>query len=376
MTTMARFLLVLLGVMGSALANDPKENRLLIATSGDGLAWTRQNQVFYDSADVPDAVFVPGSRVYLYFQNFQEPYANRIYVGFSSDGLTDWIFGPTVISGTEYWPGRPCDPDVIVRGDTFRLYFTGDPYGDMKPETYSAISFDGMNFFLEPGVRFEAPGFPVMDPSLLWAGDTLRYFAGGAPPGENFRAHSSDGMNFTQDPNFFMDSLLMANGLAVPGGYRFYGFKLPGGIESLFSSNGANWSLESGYRLELDTTAGLESGYVKDPAVVKTSSGYIMYYVTRIPPGNISEGQDKGFSFSVYPNPARDFIRINLSLPDDVQGFLRLYDAEGKMIRDIGQPQGVVPPNFTWAPDIPPGVYFLNLTAGERSAVRRIVVLR
>ena len=366
---MKRFIPVFLTLLGVIWA-DPRENRLLIATSPDGIAWTRQNQVFYDSADVPDAVVGPGGRVYLYFQNFRHPDENKIYVGFSGDGLSDWIFGPIVISGTEYWPGQPCDPDIVVRGDTMRLYFTGDPYGDMKPETYSAISFDGMNFFLEQGVRFQVDGAAVLDPSLLWTGDTCRYFAGGIP-GINYRAHSNDGINFLRDPDFSADGFMMANGIAVPGGYRFYSFREDQGIKSLFSTNGTDWSFDPGYRLQLDTTAGLEYGYVKDPAVVKTGSGYIMYYVTKIPPGNVSEGNGRGFSFSVYPNPAGDILLINISLPDDVPYSLRLYDSSGRLVRGALNPCNPLP-----ASDIPPGIYFLRLTAGSLSATRRITILR
>jgi len=357
-------------VLALLIRAQPSDNRLLIAVSGDGLSWTRLSQVLYDSADVPDAVVGPGGRVCLYFQNFRKPDANRIYVGFSSDGLTDWIFGPIVISGTEYWPGQPCDPDVLVRGDTVRLYFTGDPYGDAKPETYSAISFDGMNFFLEPGVRFQVEGAPVLDPSLLWTADTCRYFAGGIP-GTNYRAHSNDGINFLRDPDFNADGFMMANGIAVPGGYRFYAFRQDEGIKSLFSTNGTDWSFDPGYRLQLDTMTGLEYGYVKDPAVVRTSSGYIMYYVTRIPPGEVSEGCEEGFSFSAYPNPARDFIRINLKLPPGLSYSLRLYDSAGKAVQAELSPDAPVP-----ASDIPPGVYFLRLAAGSISATRRIIVLR
>jgi len=372
---MARCLFILLIALSSSVA-DPKENRLLIAISEDGLSWTRLNEAFYDSADVPDAVFVPGKRVYLYFQNFNQPDMNRIYVGVSSDGLTGWIFGSTVISGTEYWPGQPCDPDIIVRGDTFRLYFTGDPYGDGQPETYSATSFDGMNFFIDSGVRFQVPGSPVMDPSLLWTGSTCRYFAGGAPPGENFSAHSTNGIDFTQDPNFFMDSLMMANGLSVPGGYRFYGFKQQGGIKSIFSADGVNWSLDPGYRLVLDTTNGLESEFVKDPAVVRLSSGYIMYYVTKIPPSGVSEQEGKPFSLAVYPNPARDILRISLSLPGDEPCSLMLYDPTGKVVREIAA-RGEMTTGYSVAvSDVPSGVYFLRLAAGNISAVRRITILR
>ncbi|MGB9589821.1 MAG: T9SS type A sorting domain-containing protein [candidate division WOR-3 bacterium] len=371
---MKRFLSLFIAFAGF-LSADPKENRLLIATSPDGLVWTRQNQVFYDSADVPDAVVGPGGRVYLYFQNFHEPDMNKIYVGFSNDGLTGWIFGSIVISGTEYWPGTPCDPDIIIRGDTFRLYFTGDPYGDGNPETYSATSFDGMNFIIDSGVRFQISGAPVLDPSLLWTVDTCRYFAGGIP-GINYRAHSTDGINFIRDPDFHADSFMMANGIAVPGGYRFYCFKEDRGIKSLFSTNGVSWSFDAGYRLQLDTMTGLEHKFVKDPTVVKTGSGYIMYYVTKIPPSDIAESRSEDFSFNVCPNPTRNLIKLTVNLPEGVRYSLRLYDAGGSMVKDISQPRETTPTSFVWAPEVPPGVYFLRLTAGNVSVIRRITILR
>ncbi len=372
---MARYLFILLIAVASIMA-DPKENRLLIATSPDGLVWTRQNQVFYDSADVPDAAVGPGGRVYLYFQNFREPDMNRIYVGFSGDGLTGWIFGPTVISGTEYWPGQPCDPDIVIRGDTFRLYFTGDPYGDMNPETYSATSFDGVNFFMDSGIRFQIAGAPVLDPSLLWTLDTCRYFAGGIP-GINYRAHSADGMNFTRDPDFNADGFMMANGLAVPGGYRFYCFRQDQGIKSLFSVNGTDWSFDTGYRLVLDTMAGLESGYVKDPAVVRVGSSYIMYYVTRIPPSGVPEGEDKGFSFSVYPNPAREKTTLSYYLPEGCRVRIGLYSSDGNLVKNmLLREETPGAHGLEIRPDVPPGVYFLRLTAGEKTAIRRITIFR
>ncbi len=353
---------------------DPKENRLLIAVSTDGLTWNRVLAPFRDSADVPDAVLGPGGKIYLYFQNFRAPHMNRIYVGISNDGLTGWTFGPIVISGTEYWPGTPCDPDIIVSGDTFRLYFTGDPAGDMMPETYSATSLDGINFVIDSGIRFQVLDSAVLDPSLLWARDTLRYFAGGnTTPGKNYRAHSTDWFNFTRDPDFFMDTLMMANGLSVTGGYRFYGFK-QNGIKSMFSTDGVNWNLESSYRLQLDTTTGLESGFVKDPAVVRTGSGYIMYYVTKIPAGNVHEGKAEPLSLAVYPNPARDLVRIDINLPEDKPCSVRLYEPTGKLIREVTDPRTRSYPLSV--SDLLPGVYFVMLTDGRRYATRRITVIR
>ncbi|MEO0052252.1 MAG: hypothetical protein ABIK11_06945, partial [candidate division WOR-3 bacterium] len=221
---MLRFSFLPLIILPTVTAQ-PLQHRLLIATSDDGLNFTRLNLVVVDSGDVPDAAIGPGQLVYLYYQGLWTPTYDGIMVAISQDGISNWQYHQVRIAGTEGWRGRPCDPDVIIFGDTFRLYFTGDPAGDMLPETYSAVSRDGINFTLEPGFRFQVSGSPVLDPSLLQTGDTLNYFAGGAPPGENWHAHSTDGLNFTPRPNLIADSLMMANGIRVLGGYRFYCFK-------------------------------------------------------------------------------------------------------------------------------------------------------
>jgi len=321
----------------------PLQNRILIATSQDGLNWQRRNQVFCDSGDVPDAVIGPGDSVYLFFQGLWTHFIDGIMVGVSPDGISNWEFRQIHIPGTEPWPGRPCDPDVIFRSDTFRLYFTGDPVNDLRPETYSAVSTDGAQFTIESGVRFEVTGSPVLDPSLLWTGDTLQYFAGGAPPGENWHAHSTDGLAFSRQPNFSGESLLMANGLGVAGGFRFYGFtnSPQGGIRSLFSIVGRDWTVEPGYRLWIDSSNGMESRYVKDPAVVRRGSIFIMYYVTRKPLTGNEEGTapDRPCpALQVRPNPCRGALEVRIT--HDARATWG-HDPDSRRIRSC--PQGSCP---------------------------------
>ncbi|MEO0070541.1 MAG: hypothetical protein ABIK39_00405 [candidate division WOR-3 bacterium] len=296
----------------------PFQHRILIATSTDGLNFVRQNIIAVDSGDVPDAVVGPDSEVYLYFQGLWTHTTDGIMLGKSPDGFNNWQFYQVHIPGTESWPGKPCDPDIILRNDTFRLYFTGDPYNDRQPETYSAISLDGINFTLESGVRFAVSKSAVLDPSLLWTGDTLQYFAGGAPPFYNWHAHSYDGINFIQQPNYFAESLMLANGIKLANGYRFFGFRNlpPCGIRSLYSPDGENWTVEPGYRLKLDTTSRLESLIVKDPAVVYKDSIFIMYYVTRKPLSGIEENgllKDDKIDLEIFPNPCRNGLGIGLN---------------------------------------------------------------
>jgi len=287
------FIIIIIPIVVCA---QPLQNRILIATSSDGLVWTKLNQVFADNADVPDALIGPNGNVYVYYQGLWTPTQDGIMVAISADGLTNWTHYQVSIPGTQTWPGKSCDPDILVEGTTFRLYFTGEPNGDGSPESYSATSTDGINFTLESGIRFQIGGSMVLDPSLLKAGSTYQYFAGGAPPGYNWHAHSTNGLTFVQQPDFSAENLLMANGLSVTGGYRWYAFvsnQPTAGIRSLFATDGENWTVESGYRLEYDPANPYENHHVKDPAVAYKNSLYIMYYVSYKPlPGAVPDNDN------------------------------------------------------------------------------------
>ncbi|MCX8015368.1 MAG: hypothetical protein N2748_05045 [candidate division WOR-3 bacterium] len=305
------YLLIILIIISGLLLNlnaQPLQHRILIACSYDGLNFQKLNIVLCDSADVPDAIVSPSGIIYVYYQGLITPCIDGIKVAISNTGLDNWQHYQVNIPNTN-WPGKPCDPDVLMFGDTFRLYFTGDSINDGYPETYSAISFDGINFIRETGVRFEVTGQPVLDPSLLWTQDTLQYFAGGAPDGYNWHAHSTNGLFFTQQPNFSINNLMMANGISVnTGGYRFYCFSnhpSNRNISSIFSNNGENWTVEPGYRLLYDSTNPLEYLYVKDPAIVYKDSIYLMYYVTKKRTVGLHHPDDfiPEQSFSITPNP-------------------------------------------------------------------------
>lgn len=364
--------LLLLVALVAVLAAQPLQDRLLIAASRDGLDWQRLNLVLNDSAAVPDAIVTRDGLVYAYFQGLWTHFIDGIMLGISADGITGWTFSEVRIPGTEGWRGRPCDPDISFRNDTFRLYFTGDPTGDMTPETYSAVSADGMNFTLEPGIRFGVTGEMVLDPSTLWTGDTLQYFAGGAPQGRNWHTRSVDGLNFTREPDFQLEQLMMANGLEAPGGYRWYGFSnnpTLRGIRSLFSANGDSWWVEPGYRLQIDTTTGLESLFVADPAVVLKDSIYLMYYTTRKPrthPG-IEETDRAGRE----PSPAFP----STSLPAATQGRrLEILDVSGRLVSSTSP--GNTSPAALDLRSLPAGVYFVRFQWKPGAPATKVQLVR
>lgn len=270
----------------------PWANRLLVAYSEDGLVWSRAHRILTDQGDVPDAIVDENGLLRVYYVTWCPPEVrNRIVVALSDDGAVTWTFRRVTIRGMV--PGQPdaVDPDIVRTPDRkWRLYFTSAPPGlGAAPRTYSAISDDGFAFELEAGWRLHVEGRDVLDPSVLRVGDRWHLFAGGrvTQPRANWHATSPDGLSFSRESDFFADGIIMANGLAVEGGYRFYGFRQDlrvRDIRSLFTSDGEAWHIEPGVRLAPDRSHGLEAEWVKDPGVARLGDGrFVMIYVTTIP---------------------------------------------------------------------------------------------
>ncbi len=267
----------------------PWASRLMLAFSDDGLNFPRANQILADQADVPDTLVTGDGEIRVYFIIMcPEEVRNKVVVALSRDAVS-WTYKKTTINGLEGLIPAAVDPTVERTPDgKYRLYFTSAPQegGFEGARSYSAISEDGYTFTREDGERFAQEGGMALAPNVLLIGGTWHYFAGGVP-GSNYHATSTDGLNFTRADNFMIENILMANGLAVDGGYRYYGFvqrrDAPSYIRSLFTTDGVTWTVDPGNRLELDTSNGLESGGVKDPGVTRLPDGrYLMIYSTII----------------------------------------------------------------------------------------------
>ena len=370
--------------VSTSLVAQPLQNRLLIATSPDGLNFTKQNKTLYESGDVPDAVVTDAGKVYAYFQGNIEPQRDIIVVGISSDGIDGWTFQTIKIAGIENWKVRPCDPDVLYRNGLFRLYFTGDPMNDKVPETYSAISNDGINFTLENGIRFSGGSSAALDPSLLWIGDTLHYFAGGKAPTLNWHAVSTDGLQFSKLDDFSANGLMMSNGIPMRNGYRFYGFQNtpPQKIRSLFTANGETWKPDAGIRLEVDPTNILEAAYVKDPAVVFKDSIYIMYYVTRKKEFTSIETDLRSSPVKLilhqnYPNPFSHHttIRLPMNQQHDDRVALQVFDLFGRVVLDLSDEVQRHDEIVIRREQLPmPGVYFYRVSIWEHSIIKAMTL--
>ena len=268
----------------------PWNTRLMMATSVDGLTWTRTNKVIADQADVPDIIMKDG-KLMVYFVTYAKEVRNKIAVAISQDYGATWLFKKTTIPIPATWASA-VDPKVVILDDgSLRLYFTSDPNDGGKQRTYSATSVDGINFKFDTGTRLLVEKQSVLDPTVLKIGDKWHLFAGGAGNNANYHAVSSDGIDFTREADLKLtENLMMSNGVALKSGYRFYVFEnnpvtdtFSPSIKSIFSSDGKEWTTEAGQRLKLDTTGGFESAFVKDCGILQLpDKSYLMVYVTVI----------------------------------------------------------------------------------------------
>lgn len=281
---------------GVAAPGGPAPMRLMIARSQDGLKFERKNLIVTDQGAVPDLVVDANGWVWLYYQSCTVgDEVNKIALALSKDGGKSWTFKRVTLSGFSQPKPDPCDPEIQLLPDgTFRLYATWAEAG-RPAHTFLAEARDGVNFHLV-GSAFD-PGAEALDPSIVKLGDAWHIFAGGGRgPGENWHGTSRDGRTFTADRSmrFTADGLnyMMANGLAAPGGARFYGFNNPRPgqpthrIVSFFTRDGATWTADPGARLGADGLAALEEpGFgVLDPAIGRLKDGsYLMIYTTRVP---------------------------------------------------------------------------------------------
>jgi hypothetical protein len=89
--------------------------------------------------------------------------------------------------------------------------------------------------------------------------------------------------------------------------------------------------------------------------------------------------QSEGFRLDAGPNPARGSVLLRLGTPQKTRTRLRIYDASGRIIRDLGSPSGGT---VIWdARDggghpVASGIYFAVARRGEQERHRALIILR
>lgn len=85
-----------------------------------------------------------------------------------------------------------------------------------------------------------------------------------------------------------------------------------------------------------------------------------------------------GNGISVYPNPVIDHLNVQFNFSKSNVFEIKLFDLQGKMMKVLfpkAQVTGAFQQSFDLTKEIAPGVYVVNMTVGEESSFRKIVVL-
>ena len=200
---------------------------ILSASSPDGSAWTHDPGVRIDvhsphATDrslCPDVAPMPGGGYRMYYEARRPDAPTVILSARSADGL-DWELEDGVRIGDGEWSyGSPrCVYFPTDRGLLYRLYFHHYSFPfvsglDARNHIVSAVSVNGLDFEIEPGVRIaqetERESYAVYAPEVVRLGDgSFRmYYAAWAAgiDGGVFTAVSDDGIEWTKWPKPLLD---------------------------------------------------------------------------------------------------------------------------------------------------------------------------
>ena len=200
---------------------------ILSASSPDGSAWTHDPGVRIDvhsphATDrslCPDVAPMPGGGYRMYYEARRPDAPTVILSARSADGL-DWELEDGVRIGDGEWSyGSPrCVYFPTDRGLLYRLYFHHYSFPfvsglDARNHIVSAVSVNGLDFEIEPGVRIaqetERESYAVYAPEVVRLGDgSFRmYYAAWAAgiDGGVFTAVSDDGIEWTKSPDPLLD---------------------------------------------------------------------------------------------------------------------------------------------------------------------------
>lgn len=271
-----------------------------------------QKLATFERAGVATVARLKDGRLLAAHQHFpadSEADFDKVAVRFSTDEGRAWTT-PRAIGVEGLPPGMrfPFDPTLVPLPDgRVRLYFTslqGRRPDLHRPCIYSAVSTNGVDYVMEPGVRFALGQRPVIDCAVvlhqgtyhLYAPDNGAGFGPDQPaprrggerprPGTGYHATSQDGLNFKRVADVWMPAGRRWLGNAVSDGKEitFFGTGsdqpgLQGGLWQATSPDGFSWSQPT----DLPEVPGA------DPAALRLKDGTWLVMATSLPRRGWSE---------------------------------------------------------------------------------------
>ncbi len=254
----------------------PWNSGLYIATSEDGLTFTDE-KLFLEHAGVANLITTSDGTLIATFQYFSfvnEDMFNIIAYTLSNDSGKTWSsIKPVKVNNlSEGETKNGCDPTLVeLTTGQLRLYFTHHQHGEEYPQLFSAISDSIDSDFLCEGQQLSTEEI-VLDPAVIYFDGMWHHYT--VKHGQSFESDpeakktsihsiSEDGLDFELDDDIEIDMEFLGDVIEDDEGLRFYN-----GKQSAFSTDGYDWTLEDGERID-----------GADPGIVKLEGGlYIMIY--------------------------------------------------------------------------------------------------
>ena len=282
-------------------SDGPGPRRILLATSSDGLTFTRSAKLVSDQANTPNMIVLSSGRILLYYtaydvdgsaQSSDGNNQDAIVVAVSDDQGANWKHYCVGMTGFGAHPPIG-DPDVIkLSNGTYRMYVTnGDSSGNIS--ILSATSTDGFNFTKE-GTALNTSSTNYKDSLTALIGSQYVMFVLNSTNGYMKKAVSTNGTSFTAgtDSDYQItvssaaQSFVLSNWFDVGNGtFRVFAFSgATKDIRSFTTTDGSTFTADSTVSLGLPLNSSIEKSWVKDAAVQKLTNGtYLMAYVTETP---------------------------------------------------------------------------------------------
>lgn len=253
----------------------PWYESLYIAVSQDGLNFTNE-KMFLEHSGVANLILTSDHKliaIFQYFSYVNEDMFDVMAYAVSDDYGNTWSsVKPVRIAGLNEGP-KPCDPTLVELDDkTLRLYFTYHKPGNKYPQLFSAYGDSIESEFISEGQQLDTDEI-ILDPAVvkfngIWHHYTVNHGAqpSGTPNNSvNIHSISETGLNFELVDDIKLDMGMLGDVIEDENGLRFYS-----GSKSAFSTDGYNWTVDSGERVK-----GADPGTAKLP-----DGSYIMIYPT------------------------------------------------------------------------------------------------
>ena len=261
----------------------PFYHKVYMATSDDGLSFTREPEVVLNKASVPDVVRMKDGRLIIYAVDGSGRSFTNLMLAISEDNGASWKTGSLHISSSGGQQAGAADPQAVLTDNgKIRLFYLVfpekkpplDENGQPKPtgektKIKSAISKDGINFKEEEGARYESTDF-ITDPDVVKIG--RKWFMYISKGRELLAASSDDGDTFEYEKSIRTIGSVSKTVSIGGGKYRQF-YCGDGGINSAVSRDGLNWTDEEGPRLQTE-----QEEIICDPTPVKVDDKWIMFF--------------------------------------------------------------------------------------------------